>query len=118
MYVRLLAETGLIGFFVFVAFLFSVLGDALQALQSKTAMGRYLGIAGIFSWFAIALYNVTQDSFATPNIWINFGILVGMTVYPLPASPKSNDENLEYVSSNNFVGFGEGAREAGGGGEG
>ena len=81
MYVRLLAETGLIGFFVFIAFLFSVLGDAVRALQSKSSLGRYLGIAGLFSWFAIALYNITQDSFATPNIWINFGILVGMIAF-------------------------------------
>jgi O-antigen ligase len=82
MYVRLLAETGLVGFFVFIAFLFSVLGDALGALQAKTNQARYLGIAGIFSWFAIALYNATQDSFAIPNIWINFGILVGITAFP------------------------------------
>jgi O-antigen ligase len=81
MYVRLLAETGLVGFFIFVAFLFSVLGDALRALQSKTTIGGYLAVAGIFSWFAIALHNVTQDSFATPNLWINFGILVGMTAF-------------------------------------
>jgi O-antigen ligase len=81
MYVRVLAETGLLGFFIFVAFLFSVLGDALRALQSKTTVGGYLAVAGIFSWFAIALYNVTQDSFATPNLWINFGILVGMTAF-------------------------------------
>lgn len=81
MYVRLLAETGLIGFFVLVAFLFSVLGDSLRALQFGTLLGRYLGIAGIFSWFAIAFYNFTQDSFATPNLWINFGIVVGMTAF-------------------------------------
>jgi O-antigen ligase len=81
MYVRLLAETGLVGFFVFIAFLFSVLGDALRALQSQTITGRYLGIAGIFSWFAIVLYNITQDSFATPNLWINVGVLVGMTAF-------------------------------------
>jgi O-antigen ligase len=94
MYLRLLAETGLIGFFVFLAFLFSVLGDALHALQSGTITTRYLGIAGLFTWFAVVLYNVTQDSFATPNIWINFGILVGMTAFaiektslPLPPSP-------------------------------
>lgn len=87
MYVRLLAETGLIGLFVFVAFLFSVLGDALQALRSGTLLKRYLGIAGVFSWFAVALYNTTQDSFATPNIWINFGILVGMTVFTLEKAP-------------------------------
>jgi O-antigen ligase len=79
MYLRLLAETGLTGFILFVAFLFSVLGDSLRVLQSETTVARYLGIAGLFSWIAVALYNATQDSFATPNIWINFGILVGMT---------------------------------------
>jgi O-antigen ligase len=78
MYVRLLAETGLVGFFAFVAFLFTLLGDALLALQSRQLMIRYVGIAGLFSWLAIGMYNVTQDSFATPNIWINFGILAGL----------------------------------------
>ncbi len=94
MYIRLLAETGLVGFFVFIAFLFSVLGDALHALQSKTTIARYFGIAGIFSWFAVALYNNTQDSFATPNIWINFGILVGMTAFtsPIRAAQSSQRE--------------------------
>jgi O-antigen ligase len=97
MYVRLLAETGLIGFFVFIAFLFSVLGDTLRALQSKTTIARYLGIAGIFSWFAIALYNTTQDSFATPNIWINFGILVGMAGFMLE-TPISHGNALRAVN--------------------
>jgi O-antigen ligase len=83
MYVRLLAETGLIGFFIFLAFLFSVLADALLALKSNRALLRYVGIAGLFSWLAVAIYNLTQDSFATPNIWINFGILAGMTAYAL-----------------------------------
>lgn len=89
LYIRLLAETGLIGFFVFIAFLFSVLGDALMALGSKSTFGRYLGIAGIFSWFAIALYNITQDSFATPDIWINFGIIVGMTAFLLESEKNT-----------------------------
>ena len=87
MYVRLLAETGLVGFFVFLAFLFSLLGDALRALQSSAVIGRYVGVAGVFTWFAVALYNITQDSFATPNIWINFGILAGMTASLLETSP-------------------------------
>ena len=95
MYARLLAETGLVGFFVFIAFLFSVLGDSLRAFQSGTTFGRYLGIAGIFSWFAIALYNVTQDSFATPNLWINFGILVGMTAFIPETPPGTAAERLE-----------------------
>ena len=83
MYVRLLAETGLFGFALFAAFLFSVLGDSLFALNAKTTIARYIGIAGIFSWIAIALNNATQDSFTTPNIWINLGILVGVTAFGL-----------------------------------
>jgi hypothetical protein len=83
MYARLLAETGLIGFFMFLAFLFSILGDSLLALKSDTPLLRYLGVAGLFSWLAIAMYNLTQDSFATPNLWVNFGILAGMTAYAL-----------------------------------
>jgi O-antigen ligase len=89
MYVRLLAETGLIGFFIFVAFLFSILGDSLLALKSNQLLRRYLGIAGLFSWLAVGMYNVTQDSFATPNIWINFGILAGMsTAYALESQKR------------------------------
>ncbi len=83
LYVRLLAETGLIGFFIFLAFLFSMLGESLLALKSDQPLMRYIGIASLFSWLAILIYNTTQDSFATPNLWINFGILAGMTAYAL-----------------------------------
>jgi hypothetical protein len=76
--VRLLAEGGLLSFSLFLAFLFGLLGDALSFLR-KTGLLRFLGIAGLCSWLAILLYNFTQDSFATPNIWVNLGILVGMS---------------------------------------
>ena len=93
MYVRLLAETGLVGFFSFLAFLFSILADSLLALRSGGPLMRYLGIAGLFSWLAILLYNVTQDSFATPNIWINLGILAGMTAFALESENKLSAAN-------------------------
>ena len=78
MYVRILAEGGLLSFFLFLAFLFGLLGDALSFLR-KSGPLRFLGIASLCSWLAISLYNLTQDSFATPNIWLNLGILVGMS---------------------------------------
>jgi len=93
MYVRLLAETGLTGFMLFIAFLFSVLGDSLRVLQSKTGFARYLGIAGLFSWIAILLYNATQDSFATPNIWINLGILTGMIPFAIESEIPSLEQS-------------------------
>jgi hypothetical protein len=76
-YVRLLAETGLIGFVLFLVFQLGVLGDALNALRG-TGLLRMLGIAGLFAWLAISLYNFTQDSLATPNIWLIPGVLAGI----------------------------------------
>lgn len=79
MYARVLSETGLIGLALFVAFQFYLLGEALTVLKQQSGWQRYLGIAALFSWVAIAMYNATQDSFTTPNIWLNLGILVGLT---------------------------------------
>jgi O-antigen ligase len=84
LYARLLAETGLIGFGLFLVFQLTVLGVILASLQISAS--RFLGIAGLFSWLAILLYALTQDSFAVPNLWINLGILVGMSgAYKLEA---------------------------------
>jgi len=93
MYARLLAETGLIGFFLFIAFQFSLLGDALIALKNNSSLMRFLGIAGLFTWIAVVIYNVTQDSFATPNIWINFGILAGLTAFAIESNENSMIQN-------------------------
>ncbi|OGO21967.1 MAG: hypothetical protein A2Y54_10990 [Chloroflexi bacterium RBG_16_51_16] len=79
LYIRLLAETGLIGFLLFAAYLLAILGDALAALMKKEMIWHFLGTAGLFTWVALLLYNFTQDSFATPNIWINFGVLAGIS---------------------------------------
>ena len=81
LYVRLLAETGLFGFILFIAFLFNVLGEMLSLLKRGEPWARFAVVAGVFAWVAIALYNFTQDSLTTPNIWIVPGILVGLAVY-------------------------------------
>ncbi len=93
MYARLLAETGLFGFILYFAFLFSVLGDSLMGLQSRKLFVRYLGIAGLFSLIAIALYNNTQDSFATPNIWLIPGVVTGMISHYTADVDFTNQEN-------------------------
>ena len=93
MYARLLAETGLFGFILYFAFLFSVLGDSLMGLQGRKIFVRYLGIAGLFSLIAIALYNNTQDSFATPNIWLIPGVVTGMMSHKTVDIDFTNQEN-------------------------
>jgi len=80
-YVRLLAETGLIGFILFMAFQFNLLGEMLSLHRHKENWMRFTMTAGVFAWVAIALYNLTQDSLTSPNIWILPGILVGLAVH-------------------------------------
>ena len=87
LYVRLLAEIGLIGFFLFLAFQFHLLGDILDLSHRKEPWARFAVTAGVFAWLAITFYNFTQDSLATPNIWLVPGILVGL-------SRPVRDENL------------------------
>jgi O-antigen ligase len=79
LYVRLLAETGLIGFLLFVAFQLYVLGDMLSLYLVKQPWTRFAAIAGVFAWLAITFYNFTQDSLTTPNIWLVSGIMVGLS---------------------------------------
>jgi O-antigen ligase len=79
MYARLLAETGLIGFFLFLAFQFHVLGDALSLLKRNEVWARFTATAGVFAWLGITFYNFTQDSLTTPNIWLVSGIMVGLS---------------------------------------
>jgi hypothetical protein len=81
--VRLLAETCLIGFVLFLAFQFHVLGDMLVLLLRKDPWARFAATAGVFAWLAIAFYNFTQDSLTTPNIWLLPGILVGLSATSL-----------------------------------
>jgi hypothetical protein len=80
LHVRLLAETGLLGFILFMAFQFHVLGDILAFLLRTEGWARFAALAGVFAWLAITFYNFTQDSLTTPNIWLLPGILVGLSI--------------------------------------
>jgi O-antigen ligase len=83
LYMRLLAETGLSGAGLFLAYLLSVLGEIAVLLRLKQPLWQYAGIAGLFSWLALLFHNLTQDSFAMPNLWLNFGILLGITAFAI-----------------------------------
>ena len=77
LYARLLAETGLLGFALFIAFYLGLLADALELLRKKAPAARWLTAAALFAFAAIALQGFSQDSFAMPEIWINLGLLAG-----------------------------------------
>jgi len=78
LYIRLLAETGLIGFTLYLLFWLSVLGVVIRWLMKTDGLGRFTGSAGLFVWIVLILFNFTQDSFIDPNQWMGVGILLGL----------------------------------------
>ncbi len=76
LYFRLLGETGIIGFAIFSSFLFAILAQIGEFLKREKM--QWVGIAGLSSFIAIAIYFLMQDSFAMADLWINFGIIAGL----------------------------------------
>ena len=89
LYIRLLAETGLPGFILYVSFIFTMLAYALKALWQDEPFWRFIGAAGFFSVTAIAAQGISQDSFAMPEMWVNLGILAGVVAFALKSEDKS-----------------------------
>jgi O-antigen ligase len=73
-YLRLLAETGLVGLGVFIAFLVALLGCALFLWFSSDREQKFWGRAGLLALVAFVVSAVSFDSFAIPNMWVVFGL--------------------------------------------
>jgi O-antigen ligase len=79
LYIRLLSETGILGFWAFIAFYLLMFGKTLDLLRSKQKHLLFLGAASLVALFTIVVLGITQDSLAMPTVWLPFGILIGMT---------------------------------------
>ncbi len=77
MYVRLLAETGIVGFWLYMSVLFSMFGSLYGRLKKGDFISRVIGTAGLFGWIAVILSNFAQDSFALPFAWVILGMCLG-----------------------------------------
>ena len=78
-FLRLLAETGIVGMVAFIAFLIAVIGCALFLWLSKVPPERYWGTAGLLGLFSFLIASLSFDSFAIPNMWIVFGFITCST---------------------------------------
>ena len=94
LYIRLLAETGLVGFWAFVAYLLAILGS----IRTLFARRRYIAVAGLCIWLTVFLRNFTQDSLTFPIMWIGFGIILGLAAAPYAGQPTQISEPEQGVS--------------------
>ena len=75
LYLRLLAETGLIGTASFLAFVVAILGCAVYLWFSPGREARFWGIGSLLGMLAFSLAAFSFDSFAVPNMWVVFGFI-------------------------------------------
>ncbi|MEI8131843.1 MAG: O-antigen ligase family protein [Leptolinea sp.] len=76
LWIRILAETGIIGFAFFSAWIFSLGKKASVLRQSASPIYKMLGYLGIFVIIGILLEGFSIDSFALPYFWISAGLVL------------------------------------------
>jgi O-antigen ligase len=75
LWVRLLAETGIVGFALFVVWCYLLWQSAQFLRRQRQPLYRMLGMAGSFALIGLLIEGFSLDTFALPYFWISFGLL-------------------------------------------
>jgi len=87
---RLLAETGIIGFSLFLSFLVLFAFTSLEMILKGEGTRRTLGFMGVFMLAALMAEEFSVDSFALPYLWFSMGLVTaGWRWYTLPNSEEN-----------------------------
>jgi hypothetical protein len=86
-WVRLLAETGLVGFSLFVAWQYVLWQAGAFLRTNRSLLLRTLGWMGSFAVIAFLAEGFSVDSFALPYLWLAMGILTAASSMARRESP-------------------------------
>jgi O-antigen ligase len=75
LWVRLLAETGILGFAFFVSWWYVLWKSGRFLLSQKDRLLRTIGMAGLFVLIGFIIEGFSVDTFALPYFWVSFGLL-------------------------------------------
>ena len=75
---RLLAETGIIGFGIFLVWLLSLIPAMAEKVKGKKKIVQVIGTAGFYVLLAVIFEGFSIDSFAMPYWWISLGLAVSI----------------------------------------
>lgn len=73
LWIRLLSETGALGFSLFLSWLFLLLLAALRLQRSPKPLPKTIGWLGIFVLAGLVMEGFSLDTFALPYYWISLG---------------------------------------------
>lgn len=89
LWTRLLAETGIIGFSIFVVFLLVMAFTALDLLKRQHPLQKTIGWMGLLMLIAFIFEEFSVDSFALPYYWFTLGLLAAAFRWIPPAERGS-----------------------------
>ncbi len=78
LHIRILAETGIIGFGFYLVFWLTVLGQVGAIDRKKEQIHMMIAGVGMTTWLGLFLFNFTQDSLIDPNGWLSIGLFLGL----------------------------------------
>ncbi len=78
LWVRLLSETGIIGFIFFVVWIYGVIKNCCVLEKSDNNEYRSIGLFGKLVGLALVVEGFSMDTFGLPYIWLSFGIVVAV----------------------------------------
>lgn len=82
---RLLAETGLVGFGLFISFLVLFAFSSVEMIRKSEGTRRTLGYMGVFMLVASIAEEFSVDSFALPYLWFSMGLVTAGWRWYTPA---------------------------------
>ncbi len=95
-WIRLLAETGLVGFAVFVTWIYILWRSARWSRRATNPTLKTLALAGELSLIAYLVEGFSVDSFAMPYLWVMTGLIAAtrFVCCKEPDTDTANGENL------------------------
>jgi O-antigen ligase len=92
LWVRLLAETGIVGFSSFIAWCLVMFRSAWSIRIDKSGIFKTIGWFGLFVIIALIFEGFSTDTFALPYLWVSLGIVsaVAATCRKQPGGQKAN----------------------------
>ncbi len=87
---RLLAETGIIGFALFINFLVIFSITSVEMIRKGNGMRKTLGYMGIFFMVALIAEEFSVDSFALPYLWFSMGLVTAAWRWYTPSDGELN----------------------------
>ena len=75
LWIRLLAETGVIGFAFFTAWCYVLWKSARYLVVWKSRLFQTIGLAGSFALIGLLIEGFSLDTFALPYYWVSFGLV-------------------------------------------